>query len=99
MSRLSLTQHATVRANQRGIAHDLIAALLTFADVEVLVGGGCTCLRCSRDVLGDAEIRAQIGALADRLRDLRAIVANDNGQVVTVFHDLKSRHGRRYRRR
>lgn len=99
MSLLALTQHARARASQRGLPHAVIDALLAYADVEVPVGGGCTCLRCSREALRAAEIRSLIGPVADRLQDLRAIVADDDGQVVTVFRDRGGRAGRRYRRR
>jgi hypothetical protein len=96
MSQFSLTKHAIARANQRGVTLEVVNALLTYADVEVPVGSGCTCLRCSRDALEGVDIRDKLGSLAERLRGLRAIVADDNGQLVTLFHD----HGnsRRYRR-
>lgn len=92
-----LTRHAALRAGQRGVTREMIDALLTYGDVEVPVGGGCTCLRCSRAALGP-EVRSVIGALADRLLGLRAIIADEDGGIVTVFHDRGRRPGRRYRR-
>lgn len=45
---LQLTQHASRRANQRGVPHGVIAHLLNHADVETRVGGGCVALSLSR---------------------------------------------------
>jgi len=98
MTQFSLTRHAAVRANQRGVTIELIEALLLYADIEFSVGGGCTCLRCSREALKAAELRARIGSIAEQLRGLRAIVADDDGQIVTVLHDHGNGAGRRYRR-
>lgn len=98
MSQLALTQHAQARAGQRGLPHAVIDALLAYADVEVPVGGGCTCLRCSREALRAAELRGLIGPLADRLKDLGAIVADDDGQIVTFLRVSGGPRGRRYRR-
>jgi hypothetical protein len=67
MSQLCLTRHASVRASQRGVSHDLIDALIAYADFEVRAGGGCTVLRCSREGLRDRELRASLGPKADRL--------------------------------
>jgi hypothetical protein len=98
MTTFSLTKHARTRANQRGITLELIEALLVFADMEVPAEGGCTCLRCSREALAAAELRAVIGSIAERLQGLAAIVADDTGEIVTVFHDHGRADGRRYRR-
>ena len=98
MTTSSLTRHATTRANQRGVTLELINALLMFADVEVPVDDGCTCLRCSRKALAVADLRGMLGSIAERLKGLRAIVADDTGQIVTVFHDHGRAAGRRYRR-
>lgn len=40
----ALTQHAAVRTQQRGVPHHLIDALMSYADFEAPVGGGCTVL-------------------------------------------------------
>ena len=77
---------------------ELIEALLLYADVEFPAGDGCTCLRCSRKALQAAELRARVGSIAERLRGLRAIIADDDGQIVTVLHDHGNAAGRCYRR-
>jgi hypothetical protein len=41
----ALSNHATVRTQQRGVPHHLIDALMSYADFEAPVGGGCTVLR------------------------------------------------------
>lgn len=98
MSPLALSRHADVRANQRGVTYEMLDALIAFADFEVPVRGGCTVLRLSRERLDDRELRATLGPLADRLRFLAIVVADDSGSVVTVLHDHGRSQGRRYRR-
>lgn len=94
----SMTQHAAVRANQRGAPHAVIEALLTHADVEIFVGGGCSALRLSRQTLQDRELRDRLGAQVDRLAGLALICDNGTGKIITVLHDGGSAAGRRYRR-
>lgn len=98
MSSLPLTRHADLRAKQRGVTHATLEALIAYADVEAPVGSGCTAIRLSRGRLQDRELRSNLGPLADRLRSLSAIVANNSGDVVTVIRDHGRAAGRRYRR-
>lgn len=37
----ALSNHAAVRTQQRGVPHQLIDALMSYADFEAPVGGGC----------------------------------------------------------
>ena len=94
----ALTRHAVVRASQRGVPHGLIDALITHADMEVPVGGGCTALSLTRRRLGDRGLRASLGADLDRLAGLSAVLADDTGEVITVLHDHGGRRSRRYQR-
>jgi hypothetical protein len=98
MSAFAMTRHASIRANQRGVTHDMLDALIAYADFEASVGGGCTVLRLSRDRLEDRDLRASLGSSADRLASLAVVLADDTGQIVTVLHDHGSAEGRRYRR-
>jgi hypothetical protein len=97
MPNLSLTRHASVRAQQRGVPHRVINALATWADVEIPVGGGCVALSLSRRQMSDRGLRASLGAELDRLAGV-ALVADETGAVVTVLHDCGGAGGRRYRR-
>lgn len=58
----ALTQHAAVRTQQRGVPHHLIDALMSYADFEAPVGGGCTVLRMSRARLEDPDLADRLGA-------------------------------------
>ncbi len=94
----ALTRHAAVRANQRGVTHQMLDALIAWADVEASVGGGCTALSFSRQRMLDRDLRAVLGAAADRLTSLAVVLCDDTGDVVTVLHDRGGAQGRRYRR-
>lgn len=98
MPELALTRHASLRANQRGVTHDMLDALIAYADFEASVGSGCSVLRVSRERLKDRDLRASLGASADRLAGLAVILADDTGEIVTVLHDRGNADGRRYRR-
>jgi hypothetical protein len=93
-----LSHHASVRANQRGVPHALMDALIAHADLEVPVGKGCVALSLSRRRLDDRELREKLGADLDRLGGLSVVCSDDSGEVVTVLHDW-GRQGRRYRGR
>lgn len=94
---LQMTTHAVTRASQRGVPHDLIADLLTYADLETNVGGGCVALSVSRRRLADRELRRTAGRNIDRLRNLTVVCDAGDGSIVTVLHQEGAR-GRRYHR-
>jgi hypothetical protein len=98
MTPTRLTRHAAVRANQRGITQQSVEAVIAWADVELPARDGCSILRFSRERLADRDLRATLGALADRVRSLALVVACDTGEVVTVLHDHGRARGRPYRR-
>lgn len=98
MNSAMLSQHASVRAKQRGVPHVLIEALLVHADIDLPVGSGCTAFRLSRRRLQDRELRRQLGSTLDRLAGLALVCADETGEVVTVLHDHGGAEGRRYRR-
>lgn len=91
---LQLTQHASRRANQRGVPHDVIAHLLNHADVETRVGGGCVALSLSRRRLADRDVKRSVGRDLDRLRNLAVVCDAQDGAIITVLHE----HGARARR-
>jgi hypothetical protein len=96
MTLAPLTRHAAVRANQRGVTHEAVQAVIAWADVELPARDGCSVLRVSRRRLTNRALRATLGVLADRVRSLALVVAGDTGEVVTVLHGRPV--GRRHRR-
>lgn len=97
MSQFNLTAHAAIRANQRGVPHHLIDALIEYADVDAPVGSDCRLLRISKLRLRDRAVRQALGAEADRMSRLAVIWSDEAGAVVTVLHHHDGRNGRRYR--
>ena len=91
---LQLTQHASRRANQRGVPHGVIAHLLNHADVETRVGRGCVALSWSRRRLADRDVKRSVGRDLDRLRNLAVVCDPEDGAILTVLHE----HGARARR-
>lgn len=98
MQHFSLSIHAEVRANQRGITHQMISDLITHADIEAPVGSGCTVLRVSRDRLKDRTLKGELGSNPDKLGALALIWSEDTGEIVTVLVDRGGAKGRRYRK-
>jgi len=95
---LSLSHHAAIRLQQRGLPHHLIEALMSHADYEAPVGGGCMVLRMSRDRLRDPEVASSLGADRERLRGLSVVWSEQTGEIVTVLRPRRRPMGRRYRR-
>lgn len=94
----ALSTHAAVRTQQRGVPHHLIDALMSYADLEAPVGGGCTVLRMSRDRLDDPDLADRLGSERERLRGLSIVWSERTGEIVTVVRPRRGRAGRRYRR-
>jgi hypothetical protein len=93
-----LTQHAAVRTQQRGVPDHLIDALMSYADFEAPVGGGCTVLRMTRDRLDDPDLADRLGTERERLRGLSIVWSERTGEIVTVLRPRRGPAGRRYRR-
>lgn len=98
MCSVSLSQHARLRANQRGVTHQMISDLIAYADVEAPVGGGCTVLRVSRERLKDAGVRSGLSSNPDKLASLALVWSDEAAEVVTLLLDHGGARGRRYRR-
>lgn len=95
---IAYSKHAAVRSQQRGVGRHLIEALMTYADYDAPVGGGCMVLRMTRDRLNDPDLAASLGADRERLRDLSIVWSERTGEIVTVLRPRRGRAGRRYRR-
>jgi len=94
----ALSNHAAVRVQQRGVPHRLIDALMSHADFEAPVGGGCTVLRMTQDRLNDPDLAGSLGADRERLRGLSIVWSQRTGEIVTVLRPRRGPAGRRYRR-
>jgi hypothetical protein len=94
----ALSNHAVLRSQQRGVPHHLIDALMSYADFEAPVGGGCTVLRMTRDRLNDPDVAASLGTKRERLRGLSIVWSERTGEIVTVLRPRWGSAGRRYRR-
>lgn len=98
MHSFTLSNHAKLRANQRGITHQMISDLIAFADVEAPVGGGCTVLRVSRDRLKDRALKGELMSNPDKLGSVALIWSEESAEVVTLLVDHGGAKGRRYRK-
>lgn len=94
----ALSNHAAMRTQQRGVPRHLVEALMSYADFEAPIGGGCTVLRVTRDRLDDADLAERLGARRERLRGLSIVWSERTGEIVTVLRPRQGRAGRRYRR-
>ena len=82
----TLSKHAALRVQQRGVPHHLVAALMNHADFEAPVGGGCTVLRMTRERLSDPEPPARAAASAVRaLRVARGPLLLTTGTALAVL--------------
>jgi hypothetical protein len=88
---ITLSQHAAIRAQTRGVRDSLLNLILQHADVEAPVGSNCRLLRVHK------RTAARLG-VDDRLARVGVILSDTSGQIVTVLHLHTGRHGRRYRR-
>ena len=79
--------HAVTRLQQRGISLNEIDLLIQFGEA-FSAGDGCSRVIMDRD--GARRVADYLGndssALARRLRNLGAVVEDQSGRVVTVFH-------------
>lgn len=94
---LEFSHHAGVRMNQRGVPMDLLERVMTHADIEASVGGGCTAFCVSRRRLKDRDVRRSFGGSVDQAAKI-AVICGDDGSIVTVLKDWGAA-GRRYRGR
>jgi hypothetical protein len=86
---ITLSRHAQMRAQQRGVSERMIKMILDHADVEKNVGDGCTLIRVSK---------RQADAIhgSDKLSKFALIWSDTRSQIVTVVPLHKTAAGRRY---
>lgn len=94
----ALSNHAARRSQQRGVPPHLIDALMSYADFEAPVGGGCTVVRLTRDTLDDPDLVECLGGERQRLSGLSIVWSERTGEIVTILRPRRGSAGRRYRR-
>jgi hypothetical protein len=94
---LTLTQHASRRAQQRAMRHDQIEQMFLLSDLVTPVNKNVCALRVSRTALAEAIADGLAPAEAQRLSG-RTMLLADDGAVVTLAH-LHGRRARAYRQR
>ena len=94
MTNLICTEHAVIRAQQRGITPAQRDAVLRYADMEAQRGDGCASIWISRRELQRLGPLTPEGISTDRLQGLTLLQGAD-GSCVTLFRNCKSKAYRR----
>ena len=93
-----MSNHAEIRAKQRGVRKASVRKLMEWADFEVPVGGGCVAIRLGREQYFDPDVRRDLQGAMDRIKNVTLIVDECTGTVVTILHDHGTARGRIYRK-
>lgn len=93
-----MSNHAEIRAKQRGVRKTSVRTLIDLADFEVPVGGGCVAIRLARAQYFDSDVCQDLRGAMDRIKNVTLIVDECTGTVVTVLHDHGTAKGRIYRK-
>ncbi|AWM23754.1 hypothetical protein AOX55_0000474 [Sinorhizobium fredii CCBAU 25509] len=94
---LTLTRHALMRAQQRGIRRQVIDYVVAEADIDLNAGDGCHSYRISQRKMAVLRKAGIPAAGLDRAKRVVVICSEQSDEVVTVLHD-HGRRGQRYRR-
>jgi hypothetical protein len=94
---MSLTEHARIRINQRGIHSADLDTFMHLADIARPVDRGLTVHRISRQALAAARGEGMAATLLERIGSLALIEASD-GAIVTCAH-IHGRKSQAYRQR
>jgi hypothetical protein len=93
-----MSNHAEIRAKQRGVRSKSVRTLIDLANFEVPVGGGCIAIRLAREQYRESDICQDLRGDMDRIKNVILIVDDCTGAVVTVLHDHGTANGRIYRK-
>ena len=94
MTNVLCTDHAAIRAQQRGITPAQMRAVFRYADMEVRRGDGCASIWISRSELQRLGPFTPEGVSTDRLQGLFLLQGGDDA-CVTAFRNCKSKVYRR----
>jgi hypothetical protein len=94
MTKMICSDHAVIRAQQRGITPAQMEAVLRYADLEARRGDGCTSLWISKRELQRLGPSTPEGVSIDRLQGLTLLQGTDDA-CVTVFRNCRSKAYRR----
>ncbi len=94
-TQMIFSQHASVRAQQRGISSAQLYAIAAHGDKEIHRGGGCYAVWISKETMRRLGPATPEGVSTDRLKGLIILHSGDN-TLVTTF---RNRRDKAYRRR
>ena len=98
-SNLNLSNHATCRVQQRGIATETLEFVMTEADVWLHAYEGCYSIRISKKRLVRLSRDGSPATLIERATNVVIVIApEDFNKIVTVLHDDGAKRSRRYRK-
>jgi hypothetical protein len=92
-----LTQHASIRARQRGIPERLLKLVFEHADISLHAGDGCEHIRLSR-YRADELVAVGLAAPDEASKAARLVAVMGRHGVATVVRPESGPRGRRYRR-
>lgn len=87
---VTMTKHAQIRCQQRGIKRGDVESILTHADVENPAGDGAVVISISRQ-------RAKFISVNDVARRC-AVILSEDGVIITACQIHNTRHGKAWRR-
>ncbi len=93
-----MSNHAEIRAKQRGVGKTSVRTLIDWADFEVPVGGGCVAIRLARAQYFNSDVCQDLRVAMDRIKNATLIVDECTGSVVTDLHDHGTAKGRVYKK-
>lgn len=93
-----LTNHASMRMQQRGIRHQDVAAVFVHGDQTKAVGGSAVAISLTRHAAAELAADGHFpSGVAARLTKLTLIADEEKGTVITVLW-RHGQNGRRYTR-
>ena len=84
---MRVTRHAQIRSKQRGIPKGAVNLVITYGIGQKVCGDATKYLLDKRAIdHGIHELKSQIQTM-EKLKTLRVIVADDEQDVITVYHE------------
>lgn len=97
-SGFTITHHARVRCQQRGIKNETLQLVAVNADMRTHAGSGCVAYRMSDRRISQLSKRTETGSALERAKNIVLVIDESENSVITVMHDYGGKAGRRYRR-
>ncbi len=94
----SLSKHAELQAQKRGIKSEIIAFIICRSGVGLYAGNDKLSMRISQSERKRLQMQGVSSALLEKSKNVVLIVSAIEAVVVTVMHDNGSKKGRCYRK-